>query len=89
MLAHHIQRVLNANWQVYGADNVRLHMNREGLTVAHCNVERLMKSVRLQGVRRGKVVRTTHRRSPSAMPAGPRQPGVQGAALQPAVGVGL
>jgi putative transposase len=34
-------------------------MNREGLDIARCTVERLMKRLGLQGVRRGKVVRTT------------------------------
>jgi putative transposase len=54
-----IQRVWHANWQVYGADKVWLQMNREGLAVARCTVERLMKRLGLQGARRGKVVRTT------------------------------
>jgi transposase InsO family protein len=34
-------------------------MNREGITVARCPVERLMRGLNLRGVRRGKVVRTT------------------------------
>lgn len=34
-------------------------MNREGISIARCTVERLMKRLGLQGVRRGKVVRTT------------------------------
>ena len=54
-----IQRVWHANWQVYGADKVWLQMNREGIVVARCTVERLMRRLGLQGVRRGKVVRTT------------------------------
>ena len=45
--------------QVYGADKVWKQLNREGITVARCTVERLMKRLGLQGVRRGKVVRTT------------------------------
>jgi len=55
----HIQRVWHANMQVYGADKVWKQMNREGQAVARCTVERLMKRLGLQGVRRGKVVRTT------------------------------
>jgi transposase InsO family protein len=55
----HIQRVWHANRQVYGADKVWQQMKREGITVARCTVERLMKRLRLQGVRRGKEVRTT------------------------------
>ena len=45
--------------RVYGADKVWHQMNREGLPVARCTVERLMKQLGLQGARRGKVVRTT------------------------------
>jgi putative transposase len=54
-----IQRVWHANWQVYGADKVWRQLNREGIVVARCTVERLMKRLDLRGVRRGKVVRTT------------------------------
>jgi len=54
-----IQRVWHANWQVYGADKVWLQMNREGIRVARCTVERLMRAMGLQGARRGKTVRTT------------------------------
>ena len=34
-------------------------MNREGIAVARCTVERLMREMGLQGARRGKTVRTT------------------------------
>ncbi len=54
-----IQRVWDANLQVYGADKVWRQMHREGFAVARCTVERLMQRLRLQGARRGKVVRTT------------------------------
>lgn len=54
-----IQRVWHANWQVYGADKVWLQMNREGIPVARCTVERLMRAMGLQGARRGRAVRTT------------------------------
>jgi len=54
-----IQRVWHANWQVYGADKVWLQMNREGVRIARCTVERLMRRLGLQGARRGKKVRTT------------------------------
>jgi transposase InsO family protein len=59
VLAPQIKRVWQANMQVYGADKVWHQMNREGTIVARCTVERLMKQLGLQGVRRGKVVRTT------------------------------
>jgi len=54
-----VEQVWQANMQVYGADKVWKQMNREGTAVARCTVERLMKRLGLQGVRRGKVVRTT------------------------------
>ena len=54
-----IQRVWQANMRVYGANKVYKQMKRERITVARCTVERLMKCLGLQGVRRGKVVRTT------------------------------
>ena len=54
-----IERVWQANWQVYGADKVWRQLRREGMTVARCTVERLMRQQGLRGVRRGKVVRTT------------------------------
>ena len=54
-----IETVWNANLQVYGADKVWKQLNREGEVVARCTVERLMRKLGLQGVRRGKIVRTT------------------------------
>ena len=54
-----IERVWEANPQVYGADKVWKQMNREGIRVARCTVERLMRRLGLQGARRGKTVRTT------------------------------
>jgi len=58
-LMPHIQRVWHANMQVYGADKVWKQLNREGIAIARCTVERLMRRLGLQGVRRGKVVLTT------------------------------
>jgi putative transposase len=58
-LAPEILRVWRANLQVYGADKVWKQLGREGITVARCTVERLMRKQGLQGVRRGKIVRTT------------------------------
>jgi len=59
ILAPQIDRVWRANMQVYGAQKVWKQLNREGIPIARCTVERLMKRLGLQGVRRGKVVRTT------------------------------
>ena len=58
-LIPHIERVWHANMQVYGADKVWKQMNREGIPVARCTVERLMGRLGLQGALRGKTVRTT------------------------------
>jgi len=58
MLNPEIKRVWQANMQVYGADKVWRQLNREGHHVARCTVERLMKRQGLQGIKRGKVVRT-------------------------------
>ncbi len=54
-----IKHVWDSNGRVYGADKVWKQMNREGISVARCTVERLMRQQGLCGVRRGKVVRTT------------------------------
>jgi putative transposase len=59
LLIPHIERVWQANVQVYGAEKVWRQMNREDIVVARCSVERLMHRMGLQGVRRGKTVRTT------------------------------
>ena len=63
-----IERVWKANMQVYGADKVWRQLGREGCSVARCTVERLMRWRGLQGVRRGKVVRTTVGDSKAACP---------------------
>ena len=58
-LAPHIEHVWHANMRVCGADKVWNQMNREGVSTARCTVVRLKRRLGLQGVRRGKVVRTT------------------------------
>ena len=50
VLSGDIERVWQANLQVYGADKVWRQLRREGTDAARCTVERLM---------RGKVMRTT------------------------------
>ena len=54
-----ISRVHQENYGVYGARKVWLVLNREGIPVARCTVERLMRDLGLHGARRGKRVRTT------------------------------
>lgn len=58
-LAAEITRVHEAHFGVYGARKVWLQLNREGISVARCTVERLMRELGLAGVVRGKVKRTT------------------------------
>jgi putative transposase len=55
-----IRRVWDEHRQVYGADKVWAQLKREGTSVARCTVERLMRTLGLRGVVRGKThVRTT------------------------------
>ncbi|MDP1787247.1 IS3 family transposase [Nitrosomonas sp.] len=54
-----IQRVWKDNFRVYGACKVWRQLLREGIGVARCTVERLMKKLGMQGVRRGKKCWTT------------------------------
>jgi putative transposase len=54
-----IERVWEEHRRVYGADKVWAQLKREGLPVARCTVERLMRELGLRGVVRGKKVRTT------------------------------
>jgi putative transposase len=54
-----ITAVHQDNYGVYGARKVWLALNRQGIAVARCTVERLMRDLGLAGARRGKKVRTT------------------------------
>jgi putative transposase len=54
-----IERIHAANYGVYGARKVWLALNREGIKVARCTVERLMAELGLSGAVRGRVKRTT------------------------------
>ena len=58
-LREDIDRVWRANRHVYGARKVRRQLGREGIAVARCTVERLMRADGLEGVVRGRRVRTT------------------------------
>jgi putative transposase len=56
-----IARVHAANLDVYGADKIWTQLNREGIRVARCTIERLMREMGLSGVRRGRAYKvTTH-----------------------------
>jgi transposase InsO family protein len=58
-LKEEISRVYAENFGVYGARKVWRQLNREGLDVARCTVERLMRGLGLEGVKRGRKRRTT------------------------------
>lgn len=58
-LCKEIARVHAANFGVYGARKVWLQLNREGISVGRDRVARLMARLGLEGVVRGKAVRTT------------------------------
>jgi putative transposase len=54
-----ISRVYEENFHVYGARKVWRQLGREDFKVARCTVERLMRSLGLQGAVRGRKCRTT------------------------------
>jgi len=59
ILREHIRRVWEENFRVYGVRKVWRQLGREGIKVARCTVARLMRQMGLQGIVRGKSVRTT------------------------------
>src|SRR5215203_3697451 len=59
MLMAQIRRVHAANFGVYGARKVWRQLGREGIAVARCTVERLIRRMGLRGAVRGKETRTT------------------------------
>ncbi|WP_404850133.1 IS3 family transposase [Enterobacter ludwigii] len=66
LLKTEIQRVYDENHSVYGIRKVWRQLLRDNISVARCTVTRLMKSMGLAGVRRGKKVRTTVSRKETA-----------------------
>ena len=54
-----IQRTWEENKRVYGARKVWKQLNREGIVIARCTVERLMKILNIQGITRGGTKRRT------------------------------
>jgi len=54
-----IRRVFDANYRVYGVRKVWRQLQREGFDVARCTVARLMRTMGLRGIIRGKPIRTT------------------------------
>lgn len=76
-LTREIMQVHAQNYGVYGARKIHAELNRcravdrggDGTRVARCTVERLMRAAGVQGVRRGKGVRTTQPADPADRPA--------------------
>jgi transposase-like protein len=62
-----ISRVHQDNYGVYGARKVWLALNREGIPVARCTVERLMRQLGLVGISRGGATRRTTISDPAAV----------------------
>src|SRR6478735_10071239 len=58
-LCQQIQRIYEENFSVYGARKIWRQLQREGLKVARCTVERLMRAMGLKGAIRGKPIKTT------------------------------
>ena len=54
-----IRRVFEQNFRVYGVRKVWGQLKREGFDVARCSIAMLMRSMSLQGIIRGKPIRTT------------------------------
>jgi putative transposase len=69
VLSEEIRRVWEENRMVYGARKVWRQLNREGVPVARCTVERLMGKMGLRGAVRGKRVWTTVADDSAARPA--------------------
>jgi len=63
-----IQRVWDANYQVYGPRKVWRQLKREGIRVARCTVERLMRALGLRGAVRGRAWLTTTTPASPAVP---------------------
>ena len=58
-LAPEIRRIWEENFRVYGVRKLWRQMRREGIEVARCTVERLMKQMGLRGAVRGRRFQTT------------------------------
>ncbi len=73
-LMAHIQRIWDEHFQADGVRKVWRQLQREGIDVARCTVERLMHQMGLKGVVRGRTVK----RPGDALSAGSGQPSVPG-----------
>jgi putative transposase len=59
VLRGEIRRVWEENFRVYGVRKMWRQLGREGISIARCTVARLMRQMGLQGIVRGRSVRTT------------------------------
>jgi len=59
LLMPEILRVFEENYRVYGAPKIWRQLNREGISVARCTIERLMPVLGIRGVTRGRNPKTT------------------------------
>ena len=98
-----MKRVWDDNLSVYGARKLWHAMKREKFDVARCTVERLMRDIGIEGVRRGKKIKATWppfrqirfanhlpgNGQSSAMPIGPCEQAVPRNHAQPTLGVGF
>ena len=80
---------LPRTFEVYGVRKVWRQLRREGFDVARCTVERLMRSMGLQRRDPRQAGQDDDQRQGGAMSAGSRQPPVQGAQAERAVGFRL
>ncbi len=82
-----VRRVYEENLFVYGADKIWAQLNREGIRVARCTVERLMRVEGLSGARRGKAFKvTTRSRRPPRATGRSGRAGLPGTGTEPALG---
>jgi putative transposase len=65
-LRREIQRVWDEHEQVYGPQKVWKQLRREGIRVARCTVERLMRELGLRGTVRGRAWKITTQSDPAA-----------------------
>ncbi len=69
-----IERVWEDNYRVYGVRKVWRQLKREGVVVARCTVARLMRELGLQGVVRGRRIKTTLQPTDRSQPRSARSP---------------
>ena len=69
VLCEEIERVWDENRRIYGARKVWRQLQREGIEVARCTVERLMRRLGIAGAVRGRKHRTTIPAEVAARPA--------------------